>query len=170
MGCQYGYRPASMPIYISACERLFDYSAWMRQFPTGLSCQVHGIWSFCHNPTCWIILLPKGWLARLVRLWRNLSWHTLFLPVLPPLLVGAESSYGRCRICFLPDMQAALTKALCNNSSLFSSLVNLNKFYNWCSQKRKSAVYAVSSLRHIILLVVCDVVKYVLQPVQLLAV
>ena len=42
--------------------------------------------------------------------------------------------------------------------------------YKWCSQKRKSAVHTVTSLRHIILLVVCDVVKYVLQPVQLLAV
>ena len=31
-------------------------------------------------------------------------------------------------------------------------------------------MHTVTSFRHIILLVVCDVVKYVLQPVQLLAV
>ena len=42
--------------------------------------------------------------------------------------------------------------------------------YNWCSQKKKSAVHAASSLRQIILLVVCNTVKYGLQSVQLLAV
>ena len=82
-------------------------------------------------------------------------------------LSGAESSCGQCRICFLPDTQAALTKALYNNSSLFSSSVCLKIFYKWYSQKRKSAVHFMSSLRHIILPIVRNMVKYVLQSVKL---
>ena len=46
----------------------------------------------------------------------------------------------------------------------------MKMIYKWCSQKRKSAVHSASSLRHIILPVVCDMVKHVLQPVKLSAV
>lgn len=38
--------------------------------------------------------------------------------------------------------------------------VKFGMVYNWCSQKKKSAVHAASSLRQIILLVVCNTVKY----------
>ena len=128
----------------------------------GSTCQARGIWSFCHNPTCWPNPLQKERLAPLARSWKNLLWHIRFLLILPLQSVGAEFSYGQCRICFLPDKLVALLKALYNNSSLFSSSVCLKIFYKWYSQKRKSAVHSMSSLRHIILLIVRNMVKYVL--------
>lgn len=149
-----------MLIYISACGRLFGYSAWLRQFPTGSSCQAHGIWSFCHSPTCWTNPPQKGWLAPLARSWKTFDGILCFFQYSRfnksvQNLHAVNAVLASCQIRKLLWRKHDTIIQVC-----FHRLSVWRCFINGAA-KEKSTVHSATSLRHIILPIVCDMVKHV---------